>query len=319
MINYYGSPSSKTQSKLDDKEGKANNNDSGGGAGGGGGGDGNAAKKRVCSNCNSVCTIACFSSLVKKDLTLCARCYVSGGVNSSDYTRVEIREDAKMDWTDKETLQLLEAVMHYGDDWKKVAERVVGRNEKDCINRFIKLPFGEQFIGPLDSAEGDENFHRTKDQLDDESSPSKRMRLTPLADASNPIMAQAAFLSALVGVEVAEAAASAAVRTLPEVNSEPEPNGKVLTNALEEARLQLEKEEQDLEEAISTIAEVQTKEIHDKIVHFEELDLQMEKKWQQIKQMQNLLFVDQLTLLFHKTGPKRRESIEESVDVKTEG
>ncbi|KHN33769.1 SWI/SNF complex subunit SWI3B [Glycine soja] len=47
--------------------------------------------------------------------------------------------------------------------------------------------------------------------------PSKRMRLTPLADASNPIMAQAAFLSALAGSEVAQAAAQAALTTLSEV------------------------------------------------------------------------------------------------------
>lgn len=42
------------------------------------------------------------------------------------------------------------------------------------------------------------------------------------------------------------------------------------------------------------------KEIQDKIVHFEEFEYQMEKEWEQLQQLKNLLFVDQLTLLFHK-------------------
>lgn len=123
------------------------------------------------------------------DLTLCARCYVSGdnrvGVNNSEFRRVEISEEVKTDWTDKETLHLLEALLHYGDDWKKVAEHVGGRSTKECVARFVKLPFGEQFMGPPESAEVDSEPRSETMYLQ-----SKRMRLTPLADASNPIIAQ---------------------------------------------------------------------------------------------------------------------------------
>lgn len=120
------------------------------------------------------------------------------GVISSDFRRVEINEETRSDWTEKETLHLLEAVVHYGDDWKRVAEHVGGRSEKECITRFIKLPFGEEFIKHPNSGEVDNKLCHTKDLGDAEvglestelSSPSKRMRLTPLGDASNPIMAQ---------------------------------------------------------------------------------------------------------------------------------
>lgn len=88
-------------------------------------------------------------------------------------------------WSEKETLSLLEAVMHYGDDWKKVAPYVTGRTEKDCVSQFVKLPFGEQFVKDSDSEDGFETFDHIKG-----SAPNKRMRVTPLADASNPIMAQ---------------------------------------------------------------------------------------------------------------------------------
>ncbi|KAF2310264.1 hypothetical protein GH714_007465 [Hevea brasiliensis] len=197
------------------------------------------------------------------DLTLCARCYVRGnyrvGVSSSDFRRVEISEEIRTEWTEKETLQLLEAVAHYGDDWKKVALHVPGRSEKDCVSHFIKLPFGKNL--------------------------------------------RAAFLSALVGTEVAEAAAQAAVAALTEnegiLRSIGKLRDKVLShlflffvprggagvgsnvNALERASLDAnplpEKEQQDAEKAISRIIEVQMKEIQDKIVRFEEMDLLMEK------------------------------------------
>lgn len=56
-------------------------------------------------------------------------------------------------------------------------------------------------------------------------------------------------------------------------------------------------------------------EIQEKIVHFEEFDLQMEKKSQQLEQMKNLVFVDQLTLLFHKNAaPKSGERLVENLE-----
>lgn len=127
---------------------------------------------------------------MQHNLTLCARCYVSNnfrvGISSTDFRRVEISDVVKSDWTDKETLHLLEAVMHYGDDWKKVAEHVGGgRSDKECVARFLKLPFGDQFSGTPESSETDRELGPK-----DSSFPNKRMRLSPLADASNPIMAQ---------------------------------------------------------------------------------------------------------------------------------
>lgn len=133
---------------------------------------------------------------------MCARCYVRGnyrvGINSSEFKRVELSEESKTKWSEKETLQLLEAVMHYGDDWKKVAPYVTGRTEKDCVSQFVKLPFGEQFVKESDFEDGLETFDQIRGSANPESegrdkdgsSPNKRMKLTPLADASNPIMAQ---------------------------------------------------------------------------------------------------------------------------------
>ncbi|KAF1002071.1 SWI/SNF complex subunit SWI3B [Apium graveolens] len=356
LINYFGAPSSKPH-KLEDKDASKNSNNQGSSASAvtdGGGGvpsaaDSTNSRKRMCGICKSVCSIACFAR-EKDDVTLCARCFVRGsykvGPGPSDFRRVEISDEVKTDWTEKETLHLLEAVMHYRDDWKKVAEHVNGRTARECISQFVKLSFGEQFIGPLDSAEVDNNINHSTGQsgTDSESQsaivpPAKKMRPNPLADASNPIMAQAAFLSALVGVDVAEAAAHAAVWAL--YNDFNGTNFKEKAGSLtggstrhresfnafysnaptnspleafDEARLQLIKEEAELERSISGIL-VQMEEFRKKIIHFEEFDLEVEKESQQLEQLKNLLFADQLALFFHKIAGSKSLAVAEDVKV----
>ncbi|ESQ51958.1 hypothetical protein EUTSA_v10016607mg [Eutrema salsugineum] len=293
--------------------------------------------KRICNGCKLLCSVACFAS-DKYELTLCARCYVRGnyrtGISASEFKRVELSEESKTEWSEKETLQLLEAVMHYGDDWKKVAPYVTGRSEKDCVSQFVKLPFGEQFGKESDSEDALEAFDLIKGsprpesegRIKDGSSPNKRMKLTPLADASNPIMAQAAFLSALAGANVAEAAARAAVSALSDVDYEADKNaggdpsrqeingdssGETARNdserALAVAKSQIEKEEQEVEGAIRDIVEVEMTKIRDRIVHFEKLDLQMERSRKQMEEMKNLLFVDHLNIFFHTRRARKAE------------
>ncbi|KAG4991587.1 hypothetical protein JHK87_025044 [Glycine soja] len=114
-------------------------------------------------------------------------------------------------------------------------------------------------------------------------------------------MFEAAFLSALAGLEVAQAAAQAALTTLSEVykatkiNYRAFPRNTLLQDSFQGSRLhaniQLEKEELDVEKAISEIIEVQMKNIQDKLVHFEDLDLLMEKEGQQMEQMKNMAYL----------------------------
>lgn len=56
------------------------------------------------------------------------------------------------------------------------------------------------------------------------------------------------------------------------------------------------------------------KEMQDKIVQFEEVDLLMEKERQQLDAMKNLLFIDQLNLSFRKSyALKTEERVMENV------
>ncbi|KAK7310651.1 hypothetical protein RJT34_08277 [Clitoria ternatea] len=346
LINYHPSSSLTKPLKWDDKDTKpdsASNNTPESSA------PAKETSKRICSGCKAVCTIACFAC-DKYDLTLCARCYVRGnyrvGVSSSDFRRVEISEETKTDWSEKETMNLLEAITHYGDDWKRVSQHVAGRTEKECVAHFLKLPFGDQFLHYQQSGVGDDGYNQLKSQADTEceldtvasAEANRRMRLTPLADASNPIMAQAAFLSALAGSDVAQAAAEAALTTLSEVykstrinyrsfprntlqlDSGVTSNGSTsdaFQGSLLHSNIQLEKEELDVEKAISEILGVQVKNIQDKLVKFEDLDLLREKECQQVEQMRNMFFIDQLTLLFHKSSTPKTGKRPEGNNVKT--
>ncbi|KAL9312499.1 hypothetical protein ACSQ67_017951 [Phaseolus vulgaris] len=361
LINYHPSSSLTKPLKWDDKETKS---DSASNPTESSSAPAKENTKRLCSGCKAVCTIACFAcdkhliegklKCVQYDLTLCARCYVRGnyrvGVNSSDFRRVEISEETKTDWSEKETTNLLEAITHYGDDWKRVSQHVAGRTEKECVAHFLKLPFADRFQnyqqqpavnGTEDSCNQLKRVTNAESELDTVASAesSKRMRLTPLADASNPIMAQAAFLSALAGSEVAQAAAQAALTTLSEVykatriNYRSFPRNTMLQDASVafnggntsdsfqgsrlHAHIQLEKEELDVEKGISEIIEVQMKNIHGKLVHFEDLDLQIEKESQQLEQMKNMFFLDQLTLLFNKSSAPKTGECQEGNRVRT--
>ncbi|RCV05067.1 hypothetical protein SETIT_1G051900v2 [Setaria italica] len=286
---------------------------------------GATAPRKLCTGCRSVCGLA-YYACDKADISLCARCFVCNnyrpGLTAANFKRIEITEDAKSDWTDKETLHLLEAVLHYGEDWKKVSEYVGSRSEKDCIARFIQLPFGEQFMGPKEDRMGFENDGDITDEPG--AHVSKRLRLTPLADASNPIMGQVAFLSAIVGSDAASAAAQAAISAQSHVdlndgeidssiNSAMEEesshtNGLSVNDLLKEAatnaRAQLEKERSNIEQSLSDIVDVQMKEIQDKICRFEHKEMLMEKERQQLRCLRDLLFADQLTVMQHHRRPQ---------------
>jgi len=254
-------------------------------------------------------------------MTSCARCFIRGnyriGMSNTEFKRVEeISEETKNEWTEEETLNLLEAITNFGDDWKRVAHQVVRRTDKECVACFLELPFGDQLKHPIDAECEAETVASGKS--------SKRMCLTPLTDASNPIMAQAAFLSALAGTEVAQAAAQAALTSLSNVYKSTRINYRSfprntlqqdasvasdggnasdsIQGSLLRANLQLEKEESDVEKAISEVIEVQMKNIQDKLINFEDLDMLMEKERQQLEQTKSLFFLDQLNLLFRKTS-----------------
>ncbi|KAK9509493.1 hypothetical protein O3M35_006800 [Rhynocoris fuscipes] len=109
------------------------------------------------------------------------------------------------DWTEQETLLLLEALELYKDDWNKVCEHVGSRTQDECILHFLRLPIEDPYLedheaggalGPL------------------------AYQPIPFSKAGNPIMSTVAFLASVVDPRVAASAAKAAMEEFANIRDE---------------------------------------------------------------------------------------------------
>ncbi|KAM8704202.1 hypothetical protein ACLKA7_008751 [Drosophila subpalustris] len=107
------------------------------------------------------------------------------------------------EWTDQETLLLLEGLEMHKDDWNKVCEHVGTRTQDECILHFLRLPIEDPyleddggFLGPLGC------------------------QPIPFSKSGNPIMSTVAFLASVVDPRVAAAAAKAAMEEFAAIKDE---------------------------------------------------------------------------------------------------
>ena len=66
------------------------------------------------------------------------------GLKLDQYSRKSavLKNKATREWTEQETLLLLEGLELYKDDWNKVCEHVGTRTQDECILHFLRLPIG---------------------------------------------------------------------------------------------------------------------------------------------------------------------------------
>lgn len=107
------------------------------------------------------------------------------------------------EWTDQETLLLLEAIEMYKDDWNKVCEHVATRTQDECILQFLRLPIEDPYLDEADGALGTLSYQPI-----------------PFSKQGNPIMSTTAFLASLVDPRVASAAANAAMEEFERLKDE---------------------------------------------------------------------------------------------------
>ncbi|CAB0011165.1 unnamed protein product [Nesidiocoris tenuis] len=144
------------------------------------------------------------------------------------------RQAASMtrEWTEQETLLLLEALELYKDDWNKVCEHVGSRTQDECILHFLRLPIEDPYLE--DSEVGKcELLGKRAENVQKLSQNSKfpifrsliylilclpggalgplAYQPIPFSKAGNPIMSTVAFLASVVDPRVAASAAKAAM------------------------------------------------------------------------------------------------------------
>merc|ERR1711953_890735 len=108
------------------------------------------------------------------------------------------------EWTDQETLLLLEGLEMFKDDWNKVCEHVGSRTQDECILHFLRLPIEDPFLEKSESG-----------------------ALGPLAyqpigvsNSGNPIMSTVAFLASVVDPRIAQVASKAAMEEFAKIKDE---------------------------------------------------------------------------------------------------
>ncbi|KAJ1865491.1 SWI/SNF and RSC complex subunit Ssr2 [Coemansia sp. RSA 989] len=167
-----------------------------------------------CHTCGVNCTPAYYHCVkaLRQRIDLCAPCYADGrfpgSLSSADFIKItDTAAQPNDDWSDQETLLLLEAIEMYDDDWNRIAEHVGTRDREECVLHFLKLPIVDPYeVAPL----------RTD--------PAAQSAVVPFSRADNPVMSVVAFLAANVNPGVAAAAAKAALAELTKPKEAPSEN-----------------------------------------------------------------------------------------------
>ncbi|KAG5649850.1 hypothetical protein H0H81_001769 [Sphagnurus paluster] len=167
--------------------------------------NGTTTDTHSCDTCGADCTAVRYHSLKDKKFTLCAPCYLDGRFPSSmfsgDFVKLSTASSngpfgGSGDWSDEETLRLLEGIEMYDDDWSRIEEHVGTRSAQQCIKRFLELPIEDPYL----NSEGNMG--------------ALRFGRIPFEQADNPVMSVVAFLAGVVGPGVAAEAAKAALGDL---------------------------------------------------------------------------------------------------------
>ncbi|KAF9108010.1 hypothetical protein BGX27_008501, partial [Mortierella sp. AM989] len=163
-----------------------------------------------CFTCGTDCTKTRYHSIKTKNFELCSNCYTEGRfpstMTSGDFIRLNaqhFKHATDDQWTDQETLLLLEGLEMFDEDWNQVAEHVGTRSREQCILHFLQLPIEDPYLGGATERElGPLQYHRI-----------------PFSQADNPVMSVVAFLASVVNPSVAAAAAKNAIKELEQSKS----------------------------------------------------------------------------------------------------
>uniref|UniRef100_A0A672SX83 SWI/SNF related BAF chromatin remodeling complex subunit C2 n=1 Tax=Sinocyclocheilus grahami TaxID=75366 RepID=A0A672SX83_SINGR len=225
---------------------------------------------------------------------------------------------ATREWTDQETLLLLEGLEMYKDDWNKVSEHVGSRTQDECILHFLRLPIEDPYLEDSSSSLG----------------PLAHQPI-PFSQAGNPVMSTVAFLASVVDPRVASAAAKSALADgekekerkegLEEVQRDGESEGEkkakverdvgegnlataaasALAAAAVKAKHLAAVEERKIKSLVALLVETQMKKLEIKLRHFEELETIMDREREALEYQRQQLLADRQS--FHMEQLKYAE------------
>ncbi|KAK8938294.1 SWI/SNF complex subunit SWI3D [Platanthera guangdongensis] len=113
-----------------------------------------------CNSCSADCSRKRYHCQKQADFDLCADCYNNGkfgsGMTPADFIVMESAEGPGVsggNWTDQETLLLLEALELFGENWIEIAEHVATKTKAQCILHFLQMPIEDPFLEVKENAD----------------------------------------------------------------------------------------------------------------------------------------------------------------------
>lgn len=278
-----------------------------------------ASRPYYCTTCGVDCTRQRYHSLKTRSMDLCALCYKEGRfpttMVSSDFIKIEPGnfKQKPEEWTDEETLLLLEAIEMFDDDWNAIAEHVGTRTREQCIMHFLQLPIEEPY------------------KQSQASSRTLEHKRTPFSKADNPVMSILAYLASSVDPKTIAKAAEAAIeyqehgkRKQPEdmdVDDEAGDKSKkprtsidkaasiALGSAAAKAKSLATIEEREIRRLVHSVIDFQSKKLDLKMKHFEDLEAVLENNLEQLEQLRQVVFVQRYAV--KKADKLLQEAIDE--------
>lgn len=114
------------------------------------------------------------------------------------------------DWSDQETLLLLEGLELHKDRWADIAEHVGTKSQVQCILHFLQLPIEDEFLDELeDKGRKPQGINGPSEEAGPRQESAATDDLIPFADTGNPILSQVRLLrKCCIPTSLASAASS---------------------------------------------------------------------------------------------------------------
>lgn len=264
-----------------------------------------------------------------KQYDLCANCFLENRFPStsqtSDFVKFEdtgyLSTDRDREWTDQETLLLLEAMELYDDDWNAIADHVGSRTREQCVLKFLQLPIEDPYLEAKQEELGPLQYNHI-----------------PLSQADNPVMSVVAFLASIVDPKVAAAAAQSAlpemtnaIRKQLEKSTGEETKENVATTegesideqegtvkkaasialgvAAARAHLLATDEEREMSRLVNSLVNMQSRKLELKLAKFTELEQVLEAEKREVEQARQQLYIERLA--FQKEMAAQKKAVAE--------
>ena len=263
-----------------------------------------------CTTCGADCTRERYHSVKSKNMDICSLCYKEGRFPitsfSSDFVKYQPAayqhgSEDETQWTDEETLLLLEAIELYDDDWNTIAEYVGTKTREQCIFYFLQLPIDEPYR--------ENEQHNVLEH-----------KRTPFSQADNPVMSILAFLASAVDPKVASAAADAAIACQDALNGKKRNEDDMETDEKEEREVKKPKtaiekaasvalgsaaakanslstiEEREIRRLVHSVVDTEVKKLELKMDYFDQLEAVLENELEAITQQRKDIFTYRLAV-----------------------